>query len=179
MLKRKLMIVFVSIFCVMVLSSSALAADPGSAADPLVTKSYVDDKVKQITDIINLAQNGGSSNTDAIVNQVMDKLQLILDSQNSGGANTPSSGTTYTPVFAAAGKVLFGEEGTEIILRSGTATGFIMSENGIVNVTTGQEILHGTPLTVNNLLIVPRGDGRGAYATSDCWFLVKGGYKFE
>ena len=124
------------------IATNLLASDtqPGSAGDPLVTKSYVDDKISQL----------------------------------SGGASIEPS--VYVPVSAASGQLLIGHEGTEIILRSGKGVAYCSGENGVVNVTTGEDVTDGAAVSANHMLIVPRYDGRGIRAETDVWFMVKGGY---
>ena len=131
--------------------STGLAADPGSQSDPLVSKSYVD---KKIEEALGAVSEGTTGNT-------------------SGG-----SADTYVPVSATAGGIIIGHEGTEIILRSGSATAFVGGENGLVNATTGAELMNGAAVEKNNILIIPRFDGRGVQAATDAWFIIKGGYEY-
>jgi len=86
------------------------------------------------------------------------------------------AGDVFTPVFVSAGNIVLAAEGTEIILRSGTATAHVPGPDGIVNITSGQDMPHGAAISRNNLLIIPREDGRGIAATTDAWFIIKGGY---
>jgi len=119
----------------------------GTPADPLVTKSYVDAKFQELAALL------GASGNPVV-----------------------SGGDTFTPVFLNQGDVLIGHEGTEIILRSGKAVGYVRVENGIANVTTGTEIFDGAAVGINHLLIVPKQDARGIRATTDAWLIVKGGF---
>lgn len=141
-----------AILCAGMLTVSlAAGAEPGSNADPLVSKSYVDEQISAVLSVLNDGAAGGSGTTTA--------------------------GGSYTPVSVAQGQTLLGGEGTEIILRSGQAVGHCPGDNGIVNATTGQEVYQNTNIEVNHLLIVPRDDGRGVTAATDIWLLVKGGYE--
>ena len=128
----------------------------GSEDDPLVSKSYVDDKINQVLEIV----NGGS---------------VSLDSSGSMSA----SGASYTPVYASVGQVVLGGEGTEIILRSGKGNIYITGADGIVDSTTGQNLTNGDTATKNHMMIVPRDDGRGVKVTEAAWFLIKGDYTIE
>ena len=132
--------------------SLAAAADPGSSADPLVSKSYVDGRI----------------------DEVLAKLGVT-----SGSTTQSGESTSYTPVSVSAGQSVLGGEGTEIILRSGQAVGLCPGQNGLTNVTNGQEIGQGQALGTNNLIIVPRADGRGVTATTDAWFLIRGSYTIQ
>ncbi len=163
-------------------------AQPGTSSDPLVSKSYVDDKINQV-----LTQLGGkpltttapsspnytqdsppvidssvsSSDVDAIANEVIERLNQYNDQQ--GG---------FVPVSLDAGQKLIGGEGAEIILRSGSARGYCPGENGLVDVSAGIEIF-SEPIVTNHMIIVPRSDGRGVEAITGCWFIVKGGYDIK
>lgn len=146
---------FFAILFVIVIAGAmfmSVGATPGSAMDPLVSKSYVDDRFNQ--------------------------LLTVLSSVNDE-TPPPSYGyaaASYVPVSVSAGQVLIGAEGTEIILRSGKAVGYCTGINGMVNITTGTEVFNGTEIRFNHMLIVPRDDGRGALILEDAWFLVKGHY---
>ncbi|MDR1066036.1 MAG: hypothetical protein LBL35_01190 [Clostridiales bacterium] len=125
----------------------ASAAAPGGPDDPVVTKSYVDEQIK-----------------------------AALGSLTDNPAETAADNAAFTPVFAAAGQYVIGHEGAEIILRSGLATARCPGEDGVTNVTQGADLPDGARLSANNLIIIPRYDGRGVKAETDAWFLVKGGY---
>ncbi len=132
--------------------SLAAAADPGSSADPLVSKSYVDSRIEE----------------------VLSKLGV-----SSGEVAQSGESASYTPVSVSAGQSVLGGEGTEIILRSGKAVGLCPGQNGLTNVTSGREVGQGEALGTNNLIIVPREDGRGVTATTDAWFLIRGSYTIQ
>lgn len=128
----------------------------GSEDDPLVSKSYVDDKINQVLEVV----NGGSVSLD-----------------NSG--NLSAAGASYTPVYASVGQIVLGGEGTEIILRSGKGNIYITGVDGLVDSTTGQNLTNGDVATPNHMMIVPRNDGRGVKVTEAAWFLIKGDYTIE
>lgn len=138
---------------VVMVMGSVYAADAGSEADPLVSKSYVDDKIEQV-----LAKIGSGSTS-------------------SGTATV--SGTTFVPVNVAVGKTIIGGEGTEMILRAGKAGVVISGSEGISDVTTGQTLYNGHNATLNHLNIISRDDGRGFKVTENAWFLVKGEYTIK
>ena len=125
----------------------------GSEDDPLVSKSYVDDKINQVLEVV----NGGSVSLD-------------------GAA---AAGASYTPVYASVGQIVLGGEGTEIILRSGKGNIYITGVDGLVDSTTGQNLTNGDVATPNHMMIVPRNDGRGVKVTEAAWFLIKGDYTIE
>jgi len=81
-----------------------------------------------------------------------------------------------TVVELSSGQSLIGYSGTEIILRSGTAT-VVDSELGGLCDSLGSDLTKGTQVPKNHLLLVPRDDGRGIKATSNAFVMVRG--KFD
>ena len=163
---------------VFVLKPSANAA-PGSNADPLVSKSYVDSKINQVIAMINSSSANAQTQTPppayGAANQAVDKDALKREILSELAVN---SGAAFVPVRAERGQIVLGGEGAEIILRSGRASGWCSGENGLVNATSGIEIYHGFDIPVNHLILVPRDDGRGAVINSDeAWFIIKGGFQ--
>jgi hypothetical protein len=155
-MKKKLLIgfeIFIATVAVAAVATAFGAA--GSEDDPLVSKSYVDDKITQVLEIV----NGGSVSTDGTV--------------------TSTAGTSYTPVYASVGQIVLGGEGTEIILRSGKGDIYITGADGIVDSTTGANLKNGDKATTNHMMIVPRNDGRGVKVTEAAWFLIKGDYTIQ
>ena len=142
------------------------AADPGSADDPLVSKSYVDSIISSLKDRIF---------------DLEDSVEMLEDDVEDlePGAGVPASGPSWTVFQVAAGKKLLGGEGTEIVLRSGTATALDNGADGISDLTSGSDLKTGTAVSKNHLLIVPREDGRGISCASSCWVMVLGDYTIE
>lgn len=153
-------------------------AVPGSAADPVVSKSYMDTQIDILQTQLNDLQTQ------------IDKLQTAI-SEGTGTPSTPSNpetpDTPATPAEAPkfevvkveAGQKLIGEASTEIILRSGTATAIAGASGGVSDVTEGVDLSQDTAVTKNHLLIIPVDDGRGIRCTSVCYVMVKGGYTLK
>ncbi|MCL2702034.1 MAG: hypothetical protein FWE91_00280 [Defluviitaleaceae bacterium] len=175
MKKNFLTIVAASLLLCLSLTASAHASGvtPGSSADPLVSQSYVDDRFEELLQeyqdlLSNVTMHLTDRHLDIIVEDVIRTLE------NTG--HSQAQGTTFTPVHMLAGQVLLGGEGTEIILRSGIATAYVFGQNGLSDVTLGSDIFGNEQVRLNHLLIVPRADGRGVRASTECWVLVKGTY---
>ncbi len=132
----------------------------GSSEDPLVAKSYVDDKINQVLEVIN--STVGSENTS-----------------NSTSTNVQISGNSFKPVLVEVGQTIYGKEGTELILRSGKGNAVVPGAEGIANITNGLEVKDKNTINKNQLLIIPREDGRGIKVTEKAWFLVKGDYEIK
>ena len=138
-------------------SVSANNAEPGSSADPVVTRSYVDEKINELMTVFAPDKSAETNNN----------LQV-------------TQSDSYKPVRATKGQIIIGNEGSEIILRSGQAIGYCTGVDGVVNATKGTEVFNKDKIEKNNLLIIPRSDGRGVKITSDeCWFIIKGGYEIK
>ena len=133
-------------------------AAPGSAQDPVVTKSYVD------------------SVTAALTSRV-DALEKAAAAVSTGSAVQAPAG--FTVVQVAAGKTIIGGEGTELILRSGSATAVDNGANGVSDLTAGADLKGGTAVEKNHLLLVPRNDGRGIKCTTNCYVMVLGEYTLQ
>jgi hypothetical protein len=104
---------------------------PGSEQDPLVSRSYVDGKLR------------------------------------------------IAVVEVPAGTKLIGSAGTEIIVRSGSATAIDTELGGLSDVTAGKDLRQGVEAPPNHLLIVPRNDGRGIQAVTSLFVLVRGNYRLQ
>ncbi|WFA09125.1 hypothetical protein [Tissierella sp. Yu-01] len=135
---------------VVLLGSNIVFSEPGSESDPLVTLSYVNRSIDQIKTYID------------------DKLN----------SNTTSN-IGFEVVNVPKGQFLIANAGTEIILRSGTATAVISDLGGLTDVTAGVDLGKDHILPQNHLLIIPRDDGRGAYCKTDAIFMVRGEYEIR
>lgn len=140
---------------IILLGATAVFSEPGSESDPLVTLSYVEKKI--------------------------DQLKYYVD-EKIGNKNTDNKNvSSWVVVEVPTGKSLICKDGTEIILRSGDSRAIAIVVNGIMNgltdVTAGKDLAMEEKIIANHLLIVPRDDGRGARALTNCFFLVKGDYE--
>lgn len=139
--------------CVTILSGLMIAfSDAGDSNDPLVTKSYIVEKV--IPDM------------KAYVDEAVAK--------GDGGQNQ-----AFTVVNVLKGTTVLGEAGTEMILRMGSGTVVATQKGGLADTTAGYDLPSGTAMPSNHMLIVPLGDGRGFTATSDSIVMIKGGYSIQ
>lgn len=128
----------------------AVFSEPGSQDDPLVTMSYVEKRIEQ--------------------------LKYYID-EKFGQPN--SSEKELEVVEVREGQSIIGKAGTEIILRGGKAQVIAGELGGLCDMTTGVDLKMWKNVTANHLLLVPRDDGRGVYATEDAIFIVRGKYTIK
>ncbi|TJY41927.1 hypothetical protein E5161_12065 [Cohnella pontilimi] len=141
--------------------SSIVKADssstPGLADDPVVTKSYVDQKIVQIT--------GGQT--------------------SSPGTSVGGGTETIAPIEVVKvplGKQITVAAGGELIVRTGKAIAFSVDTNGLSDMTDGIDIAPGKLVGNNHLILFPR-DGRGVKhaptSKTELIVLVRGGYQVQ
>ncbi len=87
--------------------------------------------------------------------------------------------TQWQIVNLKAGQKVVATAGVEIILRAGKATAIASAGGGLADATAGRDLGQGASLVGNHLLIVPKTDGRGVLAISDCVLMVKGAYAVQ
>ncbi len=176
----------------------------GSADDPVVTKSYVDQQIqKALGGNLNSGASNGSSGSSTNNNSNASsgtKNNSSSSSNNSssssntsnlntGAATGSSSNSTSTSATAKIdivelrpGKTLIAAAGTQIIVRHGNGTVYSDGTNGIVDVTDGTDLVGNQAIANNHLLLFPR-DGRGvmvtANQTSNATLMVIGSYDVQ
>lgn len=162
---------------VILIAGNIVQADnyaPGSGEDPLVTQSYVEQRNEQLRYYIDQKNQELSS----LIQQNSEGISVLEEKSNTmpQGGETPAS---LEVVTLTAGQQLTGIAGSEIILRSGQATAIQSELGGLSDVTEGRDIKQGETIPFNHLLLVPRSDGRGVKAVTDCIFLVRGQYGIQ
>lgn len=152
-MKKNLRFEIIMVLVCLCVMFSVVLADPGTEADPLISKAYVDDvlmpQIEQYVDSKVAGLNGGG---------------------NGGGADS------FQVVDVKAGEKIICSAGTELILRMGKATIIATEKGGLADTTAGFDLADGTQMPANHLLIVPVADGRGLVANSDIIVMIKGGY---
>ncbi|UUZ82619.1 hypothetical protein LJK88_00545 [Paenibacillus sp. P26] len=131
--------------------SNTTSTQPGSVDDPVITKSYFDQNIKQkVADEL-----GKQSITEDKVKQL---IAEALGTQKPGQTNTsPGNGSSnngtgtstsqpnvapsnLTVIKLEQGQTLYGGQGTEFIVRTGKVQVFSSDDNGIADVTSGKDI---------------------------------------
>lgn len=131
---------------------NAVMAEPGDDSDPVVSLSYIQ-------------------------NKVIPELKAYVDSKLGGETQTgKTESSVFEVVNIGAGKTLEGAKGTELILRMGKAEIVASEKGGLADTTAGFDLSSGENMPSNHLLIVPLADGRGFTAKTDIIVMIKGGY---
>ena len=151
-----LKIAAISLICIIAIGSFAVFSEPGGTDDPVVTKSYIIEKV--VPDI------------KAYVDE---KVALL---SGHGSASHPDS---FMVVNLKSGESIIGEAGCEVILRMGNASVIATAKGGLADTTAGYDLADKTAMPSNHLLIIPVADGRGVLASTDAIVMVKGGYHIQ
>lgn len=99
-----------------------------------------------------------------------------------GGSGDPLVTQSYVDQYVQwkvveleTGRVLKGHAGTEIIVRRGQAVVIDPVGNGIPDITSGADIIAGSAVPNNHLLVIPREDGRAVGAKSPVVIMYRGG----
>ncbi|WP_454193526.1 hypothetical protein [Paenibacillus sp. Marseille-Q7038] len=139
---------------------ASVTSQPGTADDPVVTKSYVDQAIK------NAGKGSGGTTTTPSV------------------PTTPSTnaGDELKIVVVKPGQRLIAGAGTEFIVRSGKAVIYSADSNGVADLTQGADLGNGTAITNNHLLSFPR-EGRGIEVVQgnkyNLTVMVRGSYNLK
>ncbi len=148
-------------------------AAPGSESDPLVTASWVEEKL------------------DALFQAIQDeryereKLEDRMSQVEENGADSPAPGENGTPaptfkvVEVPAGRMVLTGQGTEVVVRTGRVEAIAGPAGGLSDVTDGRNLDTGDTVERDHLIMSPRGDGRGLKVNSNAYIIIRGDYSLE
>ncbi|MCF2716171.1 MULTISPECIES: hypothetical protein [unclassified Paenibacillus] len=164
-------------------NGASSSGQPGTADDPVVTKSYVDQKIAQ-------AIKGGGTASSTSSKATSSTTPATNATSNPSASGTSGAGKTSTPeqtealkvVDVKPGQKLIAKAGSELILRNGYAVVYSMDASGAIDITSGTEIVHNQTVEKNHLLSFPR-EGRGIQVKEGQKFglvvMVRGGYTVQ
>ncbi|MDP4096067.1 hypothetical protein OIN60_04705 [Paenibacillus sp. P96] len=157
--------------------NGASGGQPGTADDPVVTKSYVDEQIAKAL--------GGAvpSNTSDPQSGPKEEPAGTAPVANAPTDNTSSAANNEVKIVELTpGKKLIAKAGAEFIVRNGYASVYSMDASGAIDITEGKEIFHNQTVQNNHLLSFPR-DGRGIQVqegqTYKLTVMVRGGYTVQ
>ncbi|TKH45600.1 hypothetical protein C1I60_03815 [Paenibacillus terrae] len=165
-------------------NGASSSGQPGTADDPVVTKSYVDQKIAQ-------AIKGGVSASSTNSKTTGSAVPTTNATSNVTTSGAPSTGKASAAVEQTEelkvvdvkpGQKLIAKVGAEFILRNGYAVVYSMDASGAIDITSGTEIVHNQAVEKNHLLSFPR-EGRGIQVKEGQKFglvvMVRGGYTLQ
>ncbi|MBE0342160.1 hypothetical protein E4V51_14715 [Paenibacillus sp. 28ISP30-2] len=165
-------------------NGASSSGQPGTADDPVVTKSYVDQKIAQ-------ALQGGTTTNTSRSKTTSSAAPTTNATSNATTSGASSSGKASTAVEQTEelkvvdvkpGQKLIAKAGSEFILRNGYAVVYSMDASGAIDITSGTEIVHNQAVEKNHLLSFPR-EGRGIQVKEGQKFglvvMVRGGYTLQ
>ncbi len=166
---------------------SAMFAEPGSEEDPIITLSYLEQRIGEIKNYIdeNFQQFSNEIiNVNTTIGEINEKIDELSEKSAGNINNNVSSSTSGTQavfevVFAEAGKFVYYGESTEVIVRSGKALAIQSESGGLTDVTAGKDIKANEEVPLNHLIIIPRNDGRGMSIQADSYLMIKGSYTIQ
>lgn len=160
----------------------------GSASDPVITRSYLQDTVKPaiLEGIAEKVERKLSDPTDRIIEISWDmRDELSQDGVISSTAEVALeelqaqgdfwySAAQMRSLTLSAGQVICGEAGTKVIVFEGAGQVY---GNPVVNITSGYEYAAGSKIQLNNTYFFTANDGSGLRFTSNSRVGVQGRYK--
>ena len=166
-MKRKIALILTAVLLGLAVCLPAAAAGAGTADDPLVTLSYLNETFLAAV----------QKRIDEAVASRNASLTAYIDGKLGGGsAGTASS---FAVVTIPAGKTLVGDIGCEVMLRVGSAACISPSTPGLIDETTGGTLEDGKALVKNHLYMMTI-EGRGVKAGSGTVkVLVRGSYTIQ
>ncbi|WP_328801053.1 hypothetical protein T3H97_23765 [Paenibacillus sp. LX16] len=164
-------------------NGASSSGQPGTADDPVVTKSYVDQKIAQAIKGGAPASNTSSKTTSSTTPTTNATSTTTSSGASGAGKNsTPEQTEVLKVVDVKPGQKLIAKAGSEFILRNGYAVVYSMDASGAIDITSGTEIVHNQAVEKNHLLSFPR-EGRGIQVKEGQKFglvvMVRGGYTVQ
>lgn len=156
-------------------AAAQTGAAPGTAQDPLASVSYVAQAISSALSgqVPALVSQGIQSALPGLVTPlVQSTVQTDLQAALKG---LPTGGTeTVAVVSVPPGQELLAQQGSEFILRGGTAIVQLLptSGGGFADLTSGQNLGQGASVPQNQLLLAARTDGRGIVPVGSARLLV-------
>ncbi|WP_310830525.1 hypothetical protein [Paenibacillus pedocola] len=125
---------------------ASVGSQPGTADDPVVTKSYVDQQIQK-------AIQGGTIATQT-------PTATATPVATAAPSSPAPSNNEVIIVDVKPGQTLIAGAGAEFIVRAGKAVIYSQDSNGVADLTDGTDLANGLAAPSNHLLSFPR-DGRG------------------
>ncbi len=168
--KKRHAIILAGIMCAIVLLQLAPVVKAQTNSPTIYDSTYIDKLEIELKTLIKSSAAPAQSDLEKKLIETQNELAAVKDSM------------VFKIIKLPAGKTLIGDASTEIIVRnsnrvkayvSGTATG------GVSNLISGKDIPNGVIIPDNQLLLIPKKDGRGITAIQDADIMIKGTYTIK
>ena len=177
-----------------VLIMSLMFCTTAQTADLVIASvEYVDAKIAQVKALIQSSGSTGGSTPNPIDNAKIIELETALGNALKE-IDTLKSRMDFLDVtirdmsdnygmqvlHVYNGDIIYALGTSEIILRTGSATVIGNESNeGLSDITTGENLAPGTTLSKDHFVIIPRGDGRGIkITTGESFIMYRGSFSY-
>ena len=168
-MKRKIALILTAVLLGLAVCLPAAADGAGTADDPLVTLSYLNETFLAAV----------QKRIDEAVASRNASLTAYIDGKLGSGGGSAGTASSFAVVTIPAGKTLVGDIGCEVMLRVGSAACVSPSTPGLIDETTGGTLENGKALVKNHLYMMTI-EGRGVKAGSGTVkVLVRGSYTIK
>ena len=165
-MKRKIALILTAALLGLAVCLPAAAAGAGTADDPLVTLSYLNETFLAAV----------QKRIDEAVASRNASLTAYIDGKLGSGGGSAGTASSFAVVTIPAGKTLVGDIGCEVMLRVGTATLAANTDPGLIDVSTGGTLNNGGALTANHLYMATIADRTVQATAATVKLLVRGEY---
>ena len=160
------------------------AGGQGTETDPLVSLSYLTDKLTpQLFAHLDEVLLAEKSTLSERLREEADGYLAQVDEKLAGaGVNVPSGeeSSAFRVVTISKGQSLLGQVGCEVMLRVGTAACTAPDSTGLIDTTTGSTLANGSSLVTNHLYMItiayPEANRGLTAASNTVKVLVRGEY---
>ena len=168
-MRRKIALILTAALLGLAVCLPAAAAGAGTADDPLVPLSYLNETFLAAV----------QKRIDEAVSSRNASLTAYIDGKLGSGGGSAGTASSFAVVTIPARKTLVGDIGCEVMLRVGGATCVSPSTPGLIDETTGGTLENGKALVKNHLYMMTI-EGRGVKAGSGTVkVLVRGSYTIK
>ncbi|MCD8056117.1 MAG: hypothetical protein LUE25_05325 [Clostridiales bacterium] len=173
----------------------AADSDYDSSTDPLISYSYLEERLSELqeeieslqSEILSVDNSSLETRLTELESRISDieseisELAAQLAKIDSGSSSSSSSsGSDFVEVQFTKGDIIYATGGAlELVLRSGSAVVVSSSSTlGLCDMSLGIDIMNGGLVVYNHLLLIPKGDDeRGIKITSStASIMLRGSY---
>ena len=150
-----------------------------TSSPTIYDSTYIDKLVIELKGLIQSSKDELKAQISAMPAQT-DLEKKLSDTQKE--LATVKDSMVFKIIKLPAGKTLIGDASTEIIVRNrNRVTAYVSSSatGGISNLISGKDIPNGQIIPDNQLLLIPKADGRGITAKADADIMIKGTYTIK